>query len=41
MKKQDTKKKPTQKEINDKKILEMSNLIIQRNIDAYKELATK
>gem|GEM_PF-2639299 len=25
----------------DKKIIEMSNLILQRNIDAYKELATK
>jgi len=32
-------KKPTSKQEKDKRILEMSNLILQRNIDAYKELA--
>jgi len=35
------KKKPTKKEVQDKKVLEMSNLIVQRNLDAYKELANK
>ena len=35
------KKKPTKKQAEEKKIIEMSNLILKRNIDAYKELATK
>jgi len=31
--------KPSQKDIKNKKILEMSNLIMQRNIDVYRKLA--
>ena len=39
MKTKTEKKISTKKEQEDKKILEVSNLILQRNLDVYKELA--
>jgi len=40
---QTSKKKPAKKQAQptDKKIMEVSNSILRRNIDAYKELAKK
>ena len=32
-------KKPATKKVSDKQIIEMSNLLAQRNLDVYKDLA--
>jgi len=41
MKTKNTPKKEPNKKDKDKKILEMSNLLLQRNIDVYRKLASE